>query len=193
MNKEVIDNTHIQQLIAGEEAAFTTVYDLYAQKVYRLAFKFLKNSAQSEEIVQEVFIKLWLNVEKLDVNGNLWLYLFVLTKRLSINALRQISKSRSLTEKLVHEVLEMHNSTEENVLLHDLERCADQVIATLPRQQKLAYTLSRNEGLSHREIAEQLHISPNTVNNHIVEALKTIKAKLKYAGFIYIFLLFFWH
>ncbi|MGY3054221.1 RNA polymerase sigma-70 factor (family 1) [Pedobacter sp. UYEF25] len=188
MNKDFVDSTCIQQLIAGEEAAFSKVYDLYAKKVYRLAFKFLKERAPSEEIVQEVFIKFWLNADKLDTAGNLWLYLFVITKRLSLNALRQISKSHHLTEKLIHTVVEMNNNTEENVLLHDLERCADQVIATLPRQQKLAYTLSRKEGLSHKEIAAQLHISPYTVNNHIGEALKTIKAQLKYAGLIVLFL-----
>ncbi|MET4082185.1 RNA polymerase sigma-70 factor (family 1) [Pedobacter sp. UYP30] len=190
MNNEFIDSEYIQQLIAGDEAAFTIVYNLYAKKVYGVSFKFLKDKAQSEEIVQEVFIKLWLNVEKLDVEGNLWLYLFVITKRLSINALRQISKSKEFAEKLVLEVTEIHNTTEENVLLHDLERCTDNVIATLPRQQKLAYTLSRKQGLSHKEIAEQLHISPYTVNNHIVEALKTIKIQLRHFGFIYLLLFF---
>lgn len=190
MNNVVNDYKYIQQLIAGDESVFAIVYDLYAEKVYRLAFKFLKDKEQSEEIVQETFIKLWQNSENLDVHGNLWLYLFVITKRLSLNALKKICRSKDLTKKLVHEFTEVHNTTEENVFLRDLEQYADKVIATLPRQQKLAYILSRNEGLSHKEIGEQLHISPYTVNNHIVEALKTIKAKLKYSDFICFLLLF---
>jgi len=190
VSNEFIDSKCIQQLIAGDESAFTTVYGLYANKVYRLAFRFLKDREQSEEIVQEAFMKLWLNKEKLSADGNLWLYLFVITKRLSLNALRQICKSTDLTELLLHEIEEQHNTTEEAVLLHDLEQYANQVIAALPRQQKLIYLLSRNKGLSHKEIAEQLHISPNTVKNHIVEALKTLKARLKYSDFIYMFLLF---
>jgi RNA polymerase sigma-70 factor (family 1) len=190
VNNEFIDSKCIQQLIAGDESAFTIVYELYAEKVYRLAFRFLKDREQSEEIVQEAFIKLWLNKEKLSADGNLWLYLFVITKRLSINALRQICKSTDLMEKLLHEIKEQHNTTEEDVFLRELEQYADKVIATLPRQQKLVYMLSRNKGLSHKEIAEQLHISPNTVKNHIVEALKTLKAQLKYSDFIYVFLFF---
>jgi RNA polymerase sigma-70 factor (ECF subfamily) len=76
------------------------------------------------------------------------------------------------------------------VLLRDLEQYADKVIATLPRQQKMVYMLSRDKGLSHKEIAEQLQISPNTVKNHIVEALKTLKAQLKYSDFICILFFF---
>ena len=189
MNNIVNDYKYIQRLIAGDKSAFTIVYDLYAEKVYGLAFKFLKDKEQSEEIVQETFIKLWLSSENLDVHGNLWLYLFVISKRLSLNALKQICRSKDLTKKLAHELTEVLNTTEENVFLRDLEQYTDKVIATLPRQQQLAYTLSRNEGLSHKEIREQLHISPYTVNNHIVEALKTIKAKLKYSDFICFFLL----
>lgn len=190
MNNEFIDSKCIRQLIAGDESAFTLVYELYAEKVYRLAFRFLKDREQSEEIVQETFIKLWLNKEKLSAEGNLWLYIFVITKRLSINALRQICKSTDLTEKLLHEIKQQHNTTEEDVLLRDLEQYADKVIATLPRQQKMVYMLSRDKGLSHKEIAEQLQISPNTVKNHIVEALKTLKAQLKYSDFICILFFF---
>lgn len=190
MNNEFIDPRYIQQLIAGDGSAFDIVYKLYAEKVYRLAFRFLKDSEQSKEIVQETFIRLWLNKEKLSTDGNLWLYLFVIAKRLSINSLKQICKSTDLVEKLFYEVGEQHNNTEEDVFLRDLEQYTDKVIATLPRQQQLVYMLSRNKGLSHKEIADQLHISPSTVNNHIVEALKTLKAQLKYADFIYVLLLF---
>jgi RNA polymerase sigma-70 factor (ECF subfamily) len=190
VNDKRIDRSAIQQLIAGDESIFTLVYDLYSEKVYRLAFRFLKDNKHCEEIVQETFINLWLSREKLNADGNMWLYLYVISKRLSLNALRQIGKSSILVEKLLHEISELQNTTEEEVLAHDLEHYAEKIIDKLPRQQQLVYKLSRVEGLSHKEIAEQLQISPNTVKNHMVEALKTLKTHLKYSDFLYFVLLF---
>lgn len=190
MNNKLVDGNAIQQLIAGDESAFTAVYELYSEKVYRLAFRFLKDKEQSEEIVQETFINLWLSREKLSADGNMWLYLYVISKRLSLNALRQVGKSSSLIEKLLHQISELQNTTEEEVLAHDLEHYAEKVIEKLPRQQQLVFKLSRIEGLSHKEIAEQLQISPNTVKNHMVEALKTLKTHLKYSDFLYLLIIF---
>lgn len=191
MNNKIIDSKGIQQLIEGDESVFTTVYELYSEKVYRLAFRFLKDKEQSEEIVQETFINLWMSREKLDSEGNIWLYLYVISKRLSLNALRQLYKSTNFAEQLCHRIIATHNSTEEEVLAHDLEQFTEKIIEKLPRQQQLIFKLSRIEGLSHKEIAEQLHISPNTVKNHMVEALKTLKSHIKYSDFIYFLVLAF--
>jgi len=190
VNIKLVDGNAIQRLIAGDESAFTAVYELYSEKVYRLAFRFLKDKEQSEEIVQETFINLWLSREKLNAEGNLWLYLYVISKRLSLNALREVGKSSVLIEKLLHQISELQNTTEEEVLAHDLENYAEKIIEKLPRQQQLVFKLSRVEGLSHKEIAEQLQISPNTVKNHMVEALKTLKSHLKYSDFLYLVILF---
>ena len=190
MNDKRVDRNAIQQLIAGDESVFTIVYELYSEKVYRLAFRFLKDEKHAEEIVQETFINLWLSREKLNADGNMWLYLCVISKRLSLNALRQIGKSSILVEKLLHEISELQNTTEEEVIAHDLEHYAEKIVDKLPRQQQLVYKLSRVEGLSHKEIAEQLQISPNTVKNHMVEALKTLKTHLKYSDFLFFVLLF---
>lgn len=190
MSNKQVDGDVIQQLIAGDESAFTLVYGLYSEKVYRLAFRFLKDKEQSEEIVQEAFINMWLNRDRLNTEGNLWLYLYVIAKRLSLNALRQIGKSSILIEKLLHQISELQNTTEEDILAHDLEQYAGQIIDKLPRQQQLIFKMSRVDGLSHKEIAEQLQISPNTVKNHMVEALKTLKSHLKYSDFLYLALIF---
>lgn len=176
----------IAALISGDENAFTLVYQEYSAKVYRLAFKFLKDKELSEEVVQETFISLWLSRQKLDTAGNMWLYLYVIAKRLSLNTLRQVSKSADLTEKLLQNIKEEHNNTEEDILAHDLEQFTDKLIEKLPRQQQLVFKLSRIDGLSHKEIAEQLNISQNTVKNHMVEALKTLKQHLKYSDLLFV-------
>lgn len=193
MGSKVVDVDAISRIMAGDESAFTSVYELYSEKVYRLAFRFLKDRGQSEEIVQEAFINLWLSREKLDAEGDLWLYLYVISKRLSLNTLRQIGKSSHLVEKLLTQLSELQNTTEEEVLAHDLEHYAGEIIGKLPPQQQLVFKLSRVEGLSHKEIAEQLRISPNTVKNHMVEALKTLKSQLKYSDLLYLCILFMHH
>jgi len=190
LNSNLVDSDCIRRLANGDENAFTAVYELYSEKVYRLAFRFLKDKEQSEEIVQEAFINLWLSREKLSADGNMWLYLYVISKRLSLNALRQVGKSSILVERLLHQISELQNTTEEEILAHDLEHYAEKLIEKLPRQQQLIFKLSRIEGLSHKEIAEQLQISPNTVKNHMVEALKTLKTHLKYSDFLYLAVLF---
>ncbi|MGN6181644.1 MAG: RNA polymerase sigma factor [Mucilaginibacter sp.] len=192
MNNQYLDSKSIDLLISGDESAFTLVYELYSEKVYRLAFKFLKDREQSEEIVQETFINLWTSREKLNSSGNIWLYLFVIAKRLSLNALRQSARAVHLTDEVLHDLMQAHNGTEEEVLAHDLEQYTERIIQKLPRQQQLVFKLSRVDGLSHKEIAEQLHISQNTVKNHMVEALKTLKLNLKYSDLIFFVILSFW-
>jgi len=184
VNNKLIDSNSIKQLIEGNEDVFTAIYEQYSEKVYRLAFRFLKDKALSEEVVQETFINVWLSREKLDPEGNMWLYLYVVAKRLSLNSLRQACKSNDFVENLLN-FMEEQNSTEEEVLARDLEQFTDKIIERLPRQQQLVFKLSRVEGLSHKEIAEQLHISPNTVKNHMVEALKTLRSQLRYSDIIY--------
>lgn len=168
----------------GDEKAFKKVYELYSEEVFQLAFRFLKDTAWSEEIVQEVFLRLWINHQKLDATGNMWLYLYVIAKRLSLNRLRQIRTSAHHMNQLMANMAKASNHTEEAILVADMERYTQKVITSLPKQQQLIFNLSRMEGLSHQEIAEQLGISPNTVKNHMVEALKTLKASLHHSYFL---------
>ncbi|MFD1628308.1 RNA polymerase sigma factor [Pseudopedobacter beijingensis] len=181
----------IENLRKGDQQAFEHVYKNYGAQVYRLAFRFLKDKAQSEEIVQETFIKLWLNREKLDINGNLWLYLYVIAKRLSLNELRKISQSEELSAQLLLNITDAHNGTEEEVLAADMEKFTESVLNKLPNQQQTIFRLSRVEGLTHQQIAEKLGISPNTVKNHMVEALKNIKNQLKDTELVYFITLLF--
>lgn len=180
-------------MIGGDEAAFRRVYDAHSERVYQLAFRFLKNTAWSEEIVQEVFLKLWLHREGLDQEGNTWLYLYVVTKRLCLNQLREIRKSTRLFDELMTHIEAAHNQLEETLFAADIDQQTQHIIALLPQQQRLIFKLSRMEGLSHKEIAKQLGLSPNTVKNHMVQALKTLKTALHQSGYTYLLALLFCH
>jgi RNA polymerase sigma-70 factor (family 1) len=185
------DSLDIVKLIAGDESAFNRVYHLYSERIFRLAFRFVKNRAQCEGIVQETFLRLWSFRSRLDSSGNLWLYLYVIAKRLSFDAYKEISKSSVLRQELLLNLQAIRNTTEEEILANELECFTQNVISKLSNQQRLVFKLSRHDGLSHLEIANQLNISQNTVKNHMVEALKTIKKELKYADLIYFLALFY--
>lgn len=188
--QRLLNSRDIELLRAGDEAVFGLIYDLYSSKIYTLAFRFLKDSARSEEIVQETFIKLWQSRINLDSNGDLWLYIYVIAKRLSLNTLRELSRSASFVRELLIQMEDLHCQTEQDILAKELEAFSKEVISRLPKQQQLVFQLSRNEGLSHKEIAEVLKISPNTVKNHMVEALKTLRMQLKYTDLIYLLAIF---
>lgn len=184
---------YAEKLIAGDESAFRHVYDLYGARIYRLAYKFLKDKASSEEIVQETFIRLWLTREKIDVNGNLWLYLYVIAQRLSLNSLRAASRSQQRVISMLADQTGMRNNpTEENVLARDLADFTEELIRKLPRQQQQVFRLSRLEGLSHKEIAALLHLSPHTVKNHLAEAIKSLRTGIKHTDLLYFTLLIYW-
>lgn len=191
MSNEVIDSSCIRRLTAGDELAFAFVYKHYSVKVYRIAFRFLKDEAYSEEIVQETFIKLWLTRDKLDIEGNLWLYLFVITKRLSLNALRQQHKSAEAIQHLAAQTTAIIYETEEQVASHELEQLTQKILQKLPPRQQIIFKMSRIDGLTHRQIAEHLHISPNTVKNHMVNAMKSLKLYLNHANLMWLMLLYF--
>jgi RNA polymerase sigma-70 factor (family 1) len=165
----------LSDLINGCKIAFESVYEMYAKRVYNLAFLFLKDSGWSEDVLQEVFIKLWHNREKLDVNGNLWLYIYVLVKRESLNKLRSLKRSEDCFDKLWNNISHLADCSHEKLVAKELSDTINKLLIELPAKQRNVFILSRIEGLSHKEISEQLNISQNTVKNHMVNALRTIK------------------
>ena len=162
-------------LKAGEETAFRAIFDLYFRKLYNFSFRFLKSREQAEEIVHDALLNLWLNREKLNPDLSVLPYLYTITRRLSLNALRDVATSQKAIDQLWIKMEKLSNETEEAVLLSDLKQFTEQSLANLPHQQQLVFRMSRYEGLNYDEIAAKLGISRNTVKNHLVAALKSLK------------------
>ncbi|RQP18910.1 MAG: sigma-70 family RNA polymerase sigma factor, partial [Parapedobacter sp.] len=136
-----IDSSIIRRLMAGDEVAFRIIYDLHSGKVYQLAYRFLKDASWSEEIVQDVFLKLWLNREGLNEQGDMWVYLYVISKRLCLNKLREIRKSPVLFEQLMSGMEAAGNPPEEQFMAVELAQQTERLIACLPKQQQLIFKL----------------------------------------------------
>lgn len=183
--------TVIRQLRQGSETAFRAVYDQLHKPVYRMVFSLLKNREQSEEIVQEAFVSLWVNRAKLNDHQPLTPYLYLAARRMTIDAFRKAAAENGLKDRLFSPAAGFSNATEERVLEADLERLVEKAVQELPPQQQIVFSMSRVEGLSHSEIAERLHISRNTVKNHLVGALKTLRSHFSKHDIHYGYFLFF--
>jgi len=181
----VVDAALLIRFREGDESAFKCVYDAYYRKVYQYAYSYLKNKEQSEEIVQETFLKIWITRERLNEQLPVAPYLFTICHRLVFDAFRKAATVNILKANLQKINTETDNHTEEIIFVSDLKRFSDHAIAELPKQQQMVFKLSRSEELTYEEIAARLNISKNTVRNHLVVALKSLRAQFESQGVLY--------
>lgn len=177
-------NTETTNLLAkrirkGDIKAFDLLYHTYSQKLYGFAFSMLKNHDDAKEIVQDTFLKIWEKREMINPASSLQAFLFSVSYHTAIDLIRKRFKDDQYLTYLQAQFHENDSiTTEEPACYQELIRILDNVIGELPGQRKKIYLLSREEGLSHKEIAEKLNISVKTVENQITLALKTIRKQL---------------
>lgn len=171
------DDNHelIYRVSKGDADAFSKVYELYKDKVFAFAYTLTKSRETAEEVVQDVFLKLWERREQVRIEYSFAAYVKKVTYHQVIDFFRRAKKDQSLQEKLIRQMKEIRNSGEEFVLGRELDKVYKQAIEQLPPQQKKAFLLSREEDLSYEEIAQRLGISRNTVRNHLADAMKSIR------------------
>ena len=161
----------------GDEKAFDYLFDTYYKGLSVFANKYVKNVEVAEDIVQELFIKVWNKREQLDVNTSLKSYLFQSVYNSCLNHLKHL-KIRDNYKKYIS-----YNNT--NELQHDTlveEEFKSRIynsIESLPEKCKIIFKLSRFEGLKYKEIAEKRNISIKTVKGQIGKALKTLRHDLQ--------------
>lgn len=174
-----IDSTHIRKLKAGEQTAFEEVYHCFSQKVYSVAIKFGLDREDANEVVQDVFVKLWNNRGSLNENLSIKAYLLTITKNTLINRQKKLAYEIAYKKYLEKQDISSYLDTESHVVYYDLEQLAETVIDKLPIQQKEIFLLSKKENLPNKQIADKLNISLRTVENQIYRAAKKIREILK--------------
>ena len=179
-----LDDTHItQELVTqlknGDMLAFDRIYELYSHKLYSFVFRIIKNEAEAEDIVQEVFVKIWESRDKLEDYKLLNSFLFTIAYNHSIDLIRKrINNSKYLGHLRNSSVFQPGTTTISEVEFNDLSDHVQKLISKLPERQKQVYLLHRETGLTYPEIAAQLGISKNTVENHMVKALKYLRQNM---------------
>jgi RNA polymerase sigma-70 factor (ECF subfamily) len=168
----------IHALKNGSQKAFDSIYQMYTKRLYYYSLQFTKSREDSEEIVQDVFIKLWTNREKIKQENTLCSLLFIMIKHHVINAFRA-KINQPIYEIYVNHNEEMSvNDAHQRVEYQDFVVKFKKAIKNLPATQRKVITLSKIQQLSNREIAEKLSLSGQTVKNQLSIGLKMLKQEL---------------
>lgn len=169
----------IKSLKAGNPRAFKQVFLSYEKPVYYFVLSITKSEYISEEILQEVFIRLWSRRELLDPQQSFDGYLFTIARNLTYNYLRDASRRESVRDELWSNIQAQYQQVETDIIFEEYKEIVEDIIRNLPRQKRSIYQLSRQQGKSHSEIADMLGISPKTVKNHLWNTMSTIRHQLK--------------
>jgi RNA polymerase sigma-70 factor (family 1) len=168
----------LNQIAAGDEQAFRQLFEQYSHKVFVFALRLTRSQSVAEEIVQDVFLKIWLHRQELISITYFPSYLYTITRNHSFNILKKIGREVSTREKLGRSLTDVHNETEEAVIYHDYQNILTDAINRLPPQQRLVYSLCHLEGFKYEEVARQLKISRLTVKTHMQQAIRSIKSRV---------------
>jgi len=168
----------LKQLSKGDERAFRAIYDAYFHHLSAFVLKICKSAEATEEIVQDIFLKLWINRQSLTEVGSPEAYIFSMARNRAIDYLRRLAKDTGLISVLTGELLTEGNDIEERLHAKDLRRLIEDALAPLSVQKKTIFHLSKEEGLSHDQIAEVMQLSKSTVKNHLSETLRHIREHL---------------
>lgn len=166
----------IQRIAQNDENAFSKLFDHYRNKIYTVALKLTHSTTVAEEIVEDVFLKIWSRRSSLMEIDNFSAYLYVLARNETYKILSQIAKNYKVVLLTDKNTSIIQNNTEEYLIDKELTSLLQRAIDRLPNQQKQVYKLMKENDLKRREVAELLQIQPETVKFHLAQAMKNIRA-----------------
>ncbi|GHS94204.1 RNA polymerase sigma-70 factor [Bacteroidia bacterium] len=177
-SKEEIDRELLNRLNQGDESAFETIYRKYNAWIYNFANSLLFDKSLTEDLTQNVFLKIWEKHEQINPDDNFESYLFAIARNLIFKETENRLLAERLIESLRSQQSEENNSTEMQIDNESLKEYINVLIEQLPPACRNVYKLSRLQFLSNKEIAEKLSVSEKTVEAQITYSLKFLKKKL---------------
>jgi len=172
------NNTGENKADKALEAVFGEIHRKHEKALYRLALRVTRSEQQSEDILQEVFIKLWEHRHEIDAIRNMEDWLYRVTENKVMDFLRKAAADSRLREALWARTKTATRETEELLQAKESHSIIQGAVSRLPRQRKLIFRLNREQGLNHQEIADVLSISRHTVKNQLASALRSIQRLL---------------
>lgn len=169
------ESTLLSMLAQDSEYAFQLLFDRYRNNTYKVAQMYVKSPVIAEEIVQDVFLKLWYQRKNLLEIRSLENWLFTLTRNLTFNSLKKIAYEWKAREKWLDQNVLSENNTDHELLNKEYHQLLQQAIDNLSSQQQQVYKLAKEEGLSYEAISEHLSISALTVKTHMARALASVR------------------
>jgi RNA polymerase sigma-70 factor (ECF subfamily) len=181
------DKYLLEEVKSGNKKAFEQIFKIYYEDLCRYALFLSSGVADTEDIVQDIFFKMWINRKDFILTSSLKSYLFTAVKNSVIN----IIKHEGIKEKYIQYQKNYEDSSEnpDKIENSELGNKINTIISELPERRREIFIMSKLEGLKYKEIAEKLNISVKTVENQMGEALKFLREKLSGEKLIFILLL----
>lgn len=168
----------LEALRVGDRGAFTRIYDRFWGKLYAVAYNYTRDREAAQEVVQEVFVGLWLKRERLLIRESLEKYLYAAVKFQIYDALDKQRSARRYAEFAAHAFPTGEETTAEHLAFAETSELLEQQVAAFPETTRRVFVLSRVEGLPVARIAQTLGLSPKAVEYHLTKALKHLRLKL---------------
>lgn len=185
------DNELFVRIQDGDEGAFTFVYERYNKLIYVLAYRYLMDEDRAKDVVQYVFVRLWEYRREWSIGVSLKNFLFTMAKNYMLNLIRNENTALEKQYEMAQRTLEYEDDLVEKLERREQMSLFYQALAKLPEQKKKICLMKLRGDVSNQEIAEQLHLSINTVKSHYAEALKLLRRELLKVLMIVIILMLF--
>ena len=167
--------------------AFTELYHKYSVQLYKNLLTLVKSPDVAEEIIQELFIKIWEKRASIEIGGCFSSYLYTVGKNLVMDYFRSVSQEKKLQEQLAYYL--NHDPHSSDLDKDHQDWLLNKAIEQLPPQRRRIFKLCKLEGKSYEEVSLQLGVSVSTINDHIVKATKAIQKNMTNHSWVYLFLL----
>lgn len=179
VNRDTDQTNLIVSLKQGDLTAFNQLYKAIEAKLYAFTFKMLRDKEETEEVVQEVFVKVWEKKHLLDPQQNIESYIFSISKNIVYNKAKRKVYEHAFKQHVIQQNNIATNSIENTLDYQELNQILDKIYESMPPVRRQVFTMSRIEGLTNKEIAEKLNTSNSNIENHINKALREIKEIFK--------------
>jgi RNA polymerase sigma-70 factor (ECF subfamily) len=171
----ISDHDLLKLLKKGDEPAFRELYARHSKQVLAFAWHMTHSAIDAEDIVQETFLRLWTGREQLPEIIHVGNYIFTIARNKTLDHLRKVSLQQRLLDQVWANISDSSNDLELQLEARESRTLIQQALEQLSPQKQEIFQLSRQQGLSHEEIGQQLRLSKSRVKNLLVETLKHIR------------------
>jgi len=163
------------KLLEGNQHAFEEIYRLYSPRLFGKLIKLVKSEAHAQEILQDVFLKVWEYKTSIDPEKSFRSFLFKIAENKAYDFFRKAARDKNLESELINAVKDHNNSVDEFLPADQNLDILEKAIESLPPQRQQVFRLCKLEGKSYKEVSELLGISVSTISDHIVKGTKSIR------------------
>ena len=182
--KDITDQKLALLIRSEEKDAFHELFNRYAPRIYKFAFSYLKNRSDAEEIVQNVFLKIWEKRSSINASENIKAFIFTVTANKIYDFIRRKNLEHRFHNHTILNQGNHENNSWNSIVYKEVQQTISNLANKLPSQQQKVFNLSKMEGLTNDEIAMKMGLSKRTVENDLYRAVSFLKQNFKNESFI---------